>query len=142
MNSPLISTQSLASILPDPTYAIVDCRFDLAQPESGYAGYLEAHIPGAVYAHLDRDLSSPVTPTTGRHPLPDVGLFARRLGEWGISSHTPVVAYDTTGGAYAGRLWWLLRYLGHTQVAVLDGGFPKWQREGHPVASGLESRPA
>ncbi len=137
----LITTQSLAEHLSDPTWAVVDCRFDLAKPDWGFDDYKEAHIPGAVYAHLDHDLSSPVTPTTGRHPLPDVETFARKLGEWGISNETPVVAYDTTGGAYAVRLWWLLRYLGHSMVAVLNGGFPKWQREGRPTASGMEARP-
>jgi thiosulfate/3-mercaptopyruvate sulfurtransferase len=135
-----ISTDELSNHLDDPTWAIVDSRFDLAKPDWGVNSYQEAHIPGAVYAHLDHDLAGPVSAQTGRHPLPDIETMTHRLGNWGIAKDTQVVVYDSTGGAYAVRLWWSLRFLGHTRAAVLDGGFPKWQREGRPVASGVERR--
>ncbi len=140
MFSTLISTNDLSTHLSDPNWVIIDCRFDLAKPEWGFEGYRESHISGAGYAHLDRDLAGPVRPQTGRHPLPEVEAMAARLGSWGIVADTQVVVYDTAGGAFAVRLWWLLRFLGHKQVAVLDGGFQKWQREGRPVASGVETR--
>lgn len=140
MYTTIISTEELATHLHDPAWAIIDCRFDLAKPDWGAGSYAEAHIPGAVYAHLNRDLSAPVTDQTGRHPLPEVDTLVMTLGNWGIGNNTQVVAYDTTGGSYAGRLWWLLRFLGHNAVAVLDGGFPKWQKEGRPVTGGVEHR--
>ncbi len=137
----LISTTELAQHLADPTWVIVDCRFDLAHPDWGEAGYQEAHIPRSAYAHLDRDLAGPLSPQTGRHPLPDIQQAAQTFGKWGIQQQTQVVVYDTSGGAYAVRLWWLLRWLGHPAVAVLDGGFQKWQREDRPVTQGSESNP-
>lgn len=137
----IISPSALANSLQTKDWAIVDCRFDLAQPGWGEEDYQKGHIPGAVYAHLDRDLSSPVTPQTGRHPLPEIDVFSKRLGMWGISNQTQVVVYDTTGGAYAGRLWWMLRLLGHRRVAVLDGGYQRWIKEGFPTAKGNETRP-
>jgi thiosulfate/3-mercaptopyruvate sulfurtransferase len=114
---------------------VIDCRFDLARPDAGEAAYKASHIRGAVYAHLDRDLSSPITPTTGRHPLPDAEQFATTLGRWGIDSLTQVVAYDADAGMFAARLWWLLRWLGHQRVAVLNGGFKAWQQAGLPVTA-------
>ncbi len=141
MYTTIISTGELATHLNDSGWVIIDCRFDLAKPEWGFSAYQEMHIPGAGYAHMDHDLSGPVTPQTGRHPLPDVDVMAQRLGNWGIGPGTQVVVYDNAGGAFADRLWWLLRFLGHRQAAVLDGGFPKWQRESRPVASGVERRP-
>ncbi len=141
MHNTLISTKELSAHLHDPNWIIIDCRFDLAKPDWGFNSYQEAHIPGAGYAHLDHDLAGPLTPNTGRHPLPDVDEMARRLGNWGIGPQAQVVVYDTVSGAFADRLWWLLRFLGHRQVAVLDGGFPKWQRESLPVASGVQTRP-
>lgn len=137
----LISTAELAEHLTDPTWVLVDCRFDLAQPKWGEQAYLEAHIPGAVYAHLERDLSGQPTGQNGRHPLPDLDIFKIRLGRWGIGANVQVVAYDQHNGAHASRLWWLLRYLGHNTVAVLDGGLAKWQREGRAVRAGDEQRP-
>jgi len=140
MVSTIISTEDLEKRLTDPDWVIVDCRFDLSNPDWGFAEYQKSHIPGAVYAHLDRDLSGPAGKETGRHPLPDLELFASRLGSWGIGAGKQVVVYDTNGGAYAARLWWMLRFLGHPAAAVLDGGFPKWQQEGRSVRAGVEQR--
>ncbi len=134
----LISTDDLNAHLNDPAWVGVDCRFDLADPDAGFARYREGHVPGAVYAHLDHDLAGPATKTSGRHPLPDWEAFKRTLGAWGISNATQVVAYDDLGGAIAARLWWALRCLGHEAAAVLDGGFPKWAREGRPLQVGVE----
>lgn len=114
---------------------IVDCRHDLARPEWGAEAYAAGHIPGAVFAHLDRDLSGPVRPSSGRHPLPDLGRFGALLGGWGIDSRVQVVAYDQGGGAIAARLWWMLRFLGHERAAVLDGGFAAWRSAGLPVST-------
>ena len=109
---------------------VLDCRHELSRPEWSDIAYAEGHIPTAQQAHLDRDLSSPITPQSGRHPLPDVTKFARELGQWGIDNTVQVVAYDQGNGMYASRAWWLLRWLGHTSVAVLDGGFAAWQEAG------------
>src|SRR5690606_10805825 len=112
----------LAPHLGDDAWAVVDCRFSLGDPARGRRDYLTAHIPGAVYAHLDEDLSGPVVPGhTGRHPLPDVDRLAETFSAWGIGDGVQVVTYDDAGGSVAARLWWLLRWLGHDAVAVLDG---------------------
>ncbi len=129
----VVSAQELAEHLDDPHWRIVDCRFDLNQPDAGEAAYNEGHIPGALYAHLDRDLSGPVTPGGGRHPLPDPVRLTKTLGSWGIGPDTQVVCYDAQANAYAARLWWLLRWLGHRKVAVLDGGFECWEAERRPL---------
>ena len=139
----LISAQSLAGELGDSTLRVMDCRFNLQQPAAGRQAYEEAHIPGAAYAHLDDDLAGPVTPTSGRHPLPAVAVIARFFGQVGIDASSRVVVYDDMSGAIAARAWWLLRWLGHRQVALLDGGFAAWQELGLPTESGaaaLESR--
>jgi thiosulfate/3-mercaptopyruvate sulfurtransferase len=142
MYTTLISTSELAEHLDDPNWAVVDCRFKLDDKEAGRQGYLAGHIPGAVYAHLNDDLSGPIIPgKTGRHPLPDVATFVETLSNWGIDSQTQVVAYDDASGVMAGRLWWMLRWLGHDLVAVLDGDFRLWQQEGRPVITGAEGRP-
>jgi len=138
--STLITTDALAQNLAGPGWAVVDCRFDLTNVDWGAQLYRAAHLPGAVYAHLDDDLSGRKTGRNGRHPLPDWEAFQRTLGAWGITPATQVVAYDQDIGMYASRLWWMLRYLGHTAVAVLDGGFTKWTREGRPVRAEAESR--
>jgi thiosulfate/3-mercaptopyruvate sulfurtransferase len=136
----LISVEGLAQFLEDPNWAVVDCRFWLDDTEKGRLDYKKAHIPGAIYAHLDEDLSGPVVPDeTGRHPLPDVDRLAQKLGSWGIGPETQVVAYDDRGGMIAARLWWLLRWLGHETVAVLDGGYPAWVAEGHPITGEVPS---
>jgi thiosulfate/3-mercaptopyruvate sulfurtransferase len=133
----LISTTDFAAAR---DFAIVDTRFDLAHPDWGESEYRAAHIPGAVYAHLDRHLSGPKTGGNGRHPMPDLNTFKAQLGRWGIGPGVQVVVYDQVDGMYAARLWWMLRALGHDSVAVLDGGWEKWQREGRPQRSGDEAR--
>lgn len=109
---------------------MVDCRFELADPSRGRAEYLAGHIPGAVYAHLDEQLSAPRSAGTGRHPLPSPAAFAQNLGNWGLEPGTSVVAYDQANGACAARLWWMLRARGHVQVQVLDGGMAAWRAAG------------
>lgn len=132
----LIDVKTLSEHLNDPDWVIVDCRFNLADTEAGRRAYAESHLPGARYAHLNEDLSSPITPMTGRHPLPDPAILAKRLGAWGIGNHTQVVAYDDMGGMLAAaRFWWLLHWLGHSAVAVLDGGLAAWQRAGLPLTA-------
>lgn len=131
----LISPAEVAARIDDPNWAIVDCRFALVEPAKGRRDYLAAHIPGAIYAHLDEDLSGSVVPgRSGRHPLPAVDAFVATLSAWGIGDGVQVVVYDDAGGVYAGRLWWMLRWLGFESVAVLDGGFAKWTTEGRPVS--------
>ena len=131
----LIDSRSLNAHLDAPGWIVVDCRFDLADPEAGRAAYRAGHIRGARYAHLDEDLSGPTTPRSGRHPLPAPSRLAHTLGQWGIGDTTQVVVYDSSNGAMAVRLWWLLRWLGHKRCALLDGGLPAWQREGLPVTA-------
>ncbi|HZF25175.1 MAG TPA: sulfurtransferase [Steroidobacteraceae bacterium] len=131
----LVEPAQLAQHLGDPDWVIVDCRFDLAKPEAGRALHRAGHIPGARYAHLNEDLSAPITPRTGRHPLPSPEKFARRLGAWGIGAHTQVVAYDDAGGAIAARLWWMLQWVSHDAVAVLNGGLSAWLAGGFPLTS-------
>ncbi len=138
----LVSTEQLAAHLDDPAWAVVDCRFDLANVVWGQEQYRAGHIPGAVYASLATDLSADPTGGGGRHPLPSPDAMARTFGGWGIGAGTQVVCYDQDTGMYAARLWWMLRYLGHDDVALLDGGFAKWTREARPVRSGTEFRAA
>ncbi len=135
-----IRPDELQTHLDDPTWAIVDCRFDLQDKSAGERAYQEAHIPGAIYAHLERDLSAPLSGTNGRHPLPSAYEMAARFSQWGIDARTQVVAYDSRGGGFAARLWWSLRYLGHYSVAILEGGFPAWERDGLPTRNGTEKR--
>lgn len=140
--TPLISTEELAPHLNDPDWVIIDCRFKLDNADAGRQAYRAAHIPGAVYAHLNEDLSGPIIPgQTGRHPLPSIEQFVKTLSQWGIDERVQVVAYDDVSGMMAGRLWWMLRWLGHFNVAVLDGDFRHWQQEARPVISGEEQRP-
>ncbi len=133
----LISSADLAEHLSDAAFVVVDCRFMLDDVEWGRREYLSAHIPGAVYAHLDADLSGAKTGTNGRHPLPSPEALKETLGRLGIDDGVQVVAYDQDNGMYASRLWWLLRWMGHDAVAVLDGGFAKWDG---PLVSGEEHR--
>ncbi|MBA1148941.1 sulfurtransferase [Ectothiorhodospiraceae bacterium WFHF3C12] len=122
----LIDVDDLAARIDAPDWVVVDCRFDLADPAAGEARYREGRLPGARYAHLDRDLSAPPGPADGRHPLPAPAELAATLRGWGVSTDTQIVAYDDAGGAFAARLWWLCRWLGHDAVAVLDGGVQAW----------------
>jgi thiosulfate/3-mercaptopyruvate sulfurtransferase len=133
----LADTRILAKHLDDPDWVVVDCRFVLSDPEAGRRAYAAAHVPGARYAHLNEDLAAPVTARSGRHPLPAAEALAERFGAWGIDRGKQVVVCDDSFGAMAARLWWLLRWLGHERVAVLDGGLPKWLREGRPMTAEL-----
>jgi thiosulfate/3-mercaptopyruvate sulfurtransferase len=140
MPSPLVTADELAAMISRPeardTVRIVDCRFSLADPEAGRVAFDAGHVPHAVYASLERDLSAEVVPgKTGRHPLPSVDVLARRLGELGIGNDSDVIVYDDASGAMAARLWWLLRYLGHERVRLLDGGFAAWTAAERPVST-------
>lgn len=133
-NSPVfVSAEWLYEHLDDPQVAIADCRFSLADPELGRQQYSLHHIPKAYYLDLNKDLSSPVEQHGGRHPLPNPAHLADKLSAMGVNSQTLVVAYDDSHFAFAARLWWLLRYLGHERVAVLNGGFTGWLRGGYPI---------
>jgi thiosulfate/3-mercaptopyruvate sulfurtransferase len=131
----LVSTQELASRLGDSNLVICDCRHDLMDLEKGRRAYAQGHIPGAHFLHLDVDLSGKKTGKNGRHPLPDIDAFAKKMGSIRIDGGKQVIAYDDAGGPYAARLWWLLRWLGHDNVAVLDGGINKWLAEDRAVNS-------
>jgi thiosulfate/3-mercaptopyruvate sulfurtransferase len=131
----LVAAREVAAHLDDARWVICDCRHDLFDTEAGRRAYAASHIPGARFLHLDEDLSGPKTGRNGRHPLPDAQALARRLGAAGISSASQVVAYDASGGCYAARLWWLMRWLGHRNVAVLDGGWEAWMRAGLPTSA-------
>lgn len=129
----LISCDELAASLGEKNLVVVDCRFDLRDGAAGERAYLTGHIPGAVYANLERDLSDLGKAGGGRHPLPDAASLCARLGRWGIGPTTQVIAYDGADGAYAARLWWLLRSLRHERVAVLDGGMTAWVAGGRAL---------
>lgn len=131
----LVSSARLADRLEDPLWRVFDCRHLLNDPAAGRAAYARSHLPGAFFLHLDEDLSGPTNGRNGRHPLPDPLLLAGKLGSAGVSAETQVVAYDDSGGMFAARLWWLLRWLGHTRVAVLDGGIDQWIGEGRAVST-------
>lgn len=130
----VVQAETLSVALGRPDLAIIDCRHSITAPGAGESAFLQGHLPGAQYAHLDRDLSD-MRKTDGRHPWPDVADFTTKLGQWGISPQTQVVAYDDADGAIAARLWFLLRTLGHEKVAVLDGGWARWTALGLPVDS-------
>jgi thiosulfate/3-mercaptopyruvate sulfurtransferase len=121
----LVSVEDLAA---HPEWRVFDCRHDLKNTEYGRQAYARGHIPGALFLHLDDDLSGAKDGRNGRHPLPDVADFARRMSACGVDATTQVVAYDNEGGIFASRLWWMLRWLGHDKVAVLDGGLAGWKR--------------
>lgn len=141
--TPLISPEALrAALASDPAPVLIDVSFDLADPAAGEAAYLQAHLPGAHYLHLDRDLSAPKTGRNGRHPLPAREAFAQRIGALGIGPDTPVVVYDRQGAMFAARAWWMLRWLGHQAVAVLDGGLPAWQAAGGALQAEPVALPA
>ena len=133
----LVSTAEAQAHLDDPRWILFDCRHDLADVEAGRRAYAVSHLPGARLAHLDEHLSATKTGRNGRHPLPDPQAFARWLGEQGVGAGSQVIAYDASGGYYAARLWWMLRWLGHDAVAVIDGGFPAWERESRPLTAAV-----
>jgi len=133
----LIGAHELAQHLDDPDWVIFDCRHDLANRDFGRDVYARAHLPGARFLHLDEDLSGPITGTNGRHPLPDPVALAQRLAQAGVGNETQVIAYDDAGGMFAARLWWLLRWLGHRRVAVLDGGLIAWCEAAQALTAGV-----
>ena len=133
----LIDVPTLAAHLHDPTWVICDCRFRLSDPTAGRRAYDKAHIAGARYVDLNQDLARPVGAHTGRHPLPEPDALARTLGALGIGDGVQVVAYDDAFGSMAARLWWLLRWLGHEAVAVLDGGLQAWTRANQPLTDAV-----
>ena len=138
MHTTLISADELARALAGPQadqVRVLDCGFELTDPAAGKRQFDAGHIPGAAYVHLEDTLSGPKTGTNGRHPLPDPGALARALAALGVGDGTQVVAYDNAGGMYAARLWWLLRWIGHQSVAVLDGGVGAWREAGHPLTT-------
>ena len=141
---PLIEAADLAAALAADATAVsvVDCRHDLARPDWGREQFAAAHIPGAVFAHLDHDLSGPLTPQSGRHPLPDPARLAHFLGRAGVDAETHVVVYDQDKSMFAARLWWLLRWLGHARVSVLNGGLSAWAAAGLPLQSTVAARAA
>jgi len=139
----LISVDQLATALGTSHAAtglvVVDCRFSLMNPDQGAQEYAEEHVEGAVYAHLDHDLAAPITPASGRHPLPAASVFSEKLKSWGIDANTQVVVYDHGPGAIAARLWWMLRWVGHHHVALLDGGFRAWREAEMPCSGGASA---
>jgi thiosulfate/3-mercaptopyruvate sulfurtransferase len=147
-NRILMVAQDLLECLDDPDCVVVDCRFDLGDPDAGRRVYEAGHIPGAVFLDLDRDLAGPITPETGRHPLPDPVALAATLGGLGIGESRRVIVYDAGPGAIAARAWWVLRWLGHDAVYLLDGGLAHWQAigmsieggDGNPSATGFNAR--
>lgn len=136
----LVSVNELREQLDKPDWVIVDCRFDLSQPDQGRRDYLVAHVPGAVFADLDTDLSSSGKNGGGRHPLPEPDALRRLFSRLGIDNRCQVVAYDDNGGGFAARFWWMLRHMGHDRVAVLDGGWSAWLAAEAPTRDGDEQR--
>jgi len=147
----LVSAEETAEHLNDRQWVVCDCRHDLADHSAGYRAYRAGHIPGARFLHLDVDLSGPKTGLNGRHPLPHPATFGLRIGALGIGNDCQVVAYDESGGVFASRLWWMLRWVGHRKVAVLDGGWQAWNRAklpftveqpaAQPVSFGIRPQP-
>src|SRR5260221_2428249 len=139
---PRVDPATLAAHLDDPAWRVIDCRFDLGEAGAGALGFARGHIPGARYAHLDQDLSAPRTPWSGRHPLPDPEALAATFGRLGIDAGIQVVACDESGGAYAARLWWLLRWLGRPPLAAVDGGLGAWRPRRLPLGPAQKARRA
>ena len=137
----VVDADTLRQNLGNPAWRVVDCRHDLLRPDAGHQAYKEGHIAGAVFAHLDRDLSGPKTATSGRHPLPDPAQLVERFRRWGIDRDSQIVVYDSSGGQIAGRLWWLARWLGHERVALLDGGWQCALKAGLTIETGESSPP-
>jgi len=153
LDTPLITATRLQALLADPAarVLVIDCSFDLADAAAGARSFAAGHIPGAAYLHLNDDLSGATTGRNGRHPLPQRQVFAQRIAALGADDNSLLVVCDRSGGMYAARLWWLLRWVGHAAVTVLDGGVPAWQAAGFalhtgasasPLAGGFSLRPA
>ncbi|NEX64278.1 sulfurtransferase [Noviherbaspirillum galbum] len=146
MHTTLISAEQLAQHIHDPSWVILDCRHDLMNPRAGREAFDAGHLPGAQFADTDTDLSDkspgPDGAFRGRHPLPSRDAFIATLRRWGVNDGTQVVAYDAHGAMFAARLWWMLRWVGHEAVAVLDGGLPAWQAAGQPLVTEVAARPA
>ncbi|MDW3096159.1 MAG: sulfurtransferase [Gammaproteobacteria bacterium] len=130
----IISADELKSIIDQDNVRVFDCRFSLKDPQGGLKSYQSGHLPSAQFADMDTQLSSAMTETSGRHPLPDAGVFQAQLKAWGINNDTQVIAYDDISGAFAARLWWMMRWMGHDKVAVLDGGMQQWTQQGLPLS--------
>jgi thiosulfate/3-mercaptopyruvate sulfurtransferase len=141
MLTTLVDTETLSRHLDDPRWVVVDCRFVLSDPEAGRRAYAAGHIPGARYAHLNEDLSSPVTPVSGRHPLPSPNTLAEKLGRWGVDKNSQVVVYDDSFGAMAARLWWLLRWLVRRSRCSIWGTRSGCARNGRSRPSCRKSSP-
>ena len=138
MYTSIIEAEILNQHLNDPNWIVFDCRYNSLNKEDGFTQYLEAHIPGARYAHMDKDLSGPIIPgQTGRHPFPNANIFTKQLQKWGVNQSSQVVVYDASHGALAARLWFMLRYLGHEKVAVLNGGYNNWLKQKFPTIADL-----
>ncbi len=134
----LINASELKQLLPLKDLVIIDCRFSNSDTNSGRNDYTSSHIPNAHYAHLDEDLSGPIIPNiTGRHPFPEIEVITQKISRWGISEKTQVIAYDQGHGGIAARLWFILKWLGHEKVAVLNGGWKNWQENGFPVNTNI-----
>ncbi|WP_209122641.1 sulfurtransferase [Alkalihalobacillus sp. BA299] len=138
----IVDLEWLNGHLEDPLVRIIDCRFQLGDPQHGFNAYITNHIPGAFYFDLEKDLSSPIKAHGGRHPLPDVQQLARKLSAAGIDEHVTVVAYDDQGGPFASRLWWLLKYLDHSKVYVLNGTYSEWKEKGYAITDQIPEIPA
>ncbi len=132
--STIISAQELNAIINHDNVRVFDCRFSLKDPNDGLKNYQAGHLPMAQFANMDTQLSSAMTETSGRHPLPDVNVFLAQLKAWGINNDTQVIAYDDISGAFASRLWWMMRWVGHNKVAVLNGGIQQWTQQGFSLS--------
>ena len=135
MDTNLVTTAELAAHLADPDWIVFDTRHELSDVGKGRRAYAAGHVPGAYFLHVDEDLSGPKSGTNGRHPLPDPAVFAAKMNERGLAPGKQVVVYDDLGGNFAVRLWWMLKWLGHDRVAILDGEWPQWEKEGRPVST-------
>lgn len=136
----IISPADLHRLISDNAAVVIDCRFSLADTEWGRGAYQQTHLPGARYAHLDDDLSGPVTPgQTGRHPLPDPSAFVKTLQSWGVIEGQQVVVYDQSNGGIAARAWWMFKWMGHKEAALLDGGWQAWNTREYPVTAAVPS---
>ena len=137
MEKILVSPEELAAHLDDPQWIVFDTRHDMGDVEKGRRAYAAGHVPGAYFLHVDADLSGTKNGKNGRHPLPDLQDFAAKLNQRGVTLQSQVVVYDDLSGNFAVRLWWMLRWLGHDRAALLDGGFPLWEKEGRPIDKGV-----